>query len=292
MSELQEKDGNNGEQLAQLLANIVIPPCPKIVLALVEEARSEDPDLGKLDKLLSGDVGLAGAVVKTANSPYYGLSRKVQAVKQALLVLGIRAVTNIVTMQALQKALALPAAKLDRFWDRTHYHAIACGRLARQLRFISTDGAYTFGLFNDCGIPILIQRFADYKETLAEANRSPRPFVELEHERHDTSHAVVGAILAHNWQLPEIVGKAIREHHSFELLYEQTAEAGGDVAALCAVSMIGDHLVNEFLNARQESEWELHSAQAMAFLGFGVEELAEIKIDIKDELEEARAYRA
>ena len=58
---------------------------------------------------------------RQANSPYYGLSREAQAVKQAILVLGIRMVTNIVTLLALQKALAVPAGSLDRFWDRSNY---------------------------------------------------------------------------------------------------------------------------------------------------------------------------
>lgn len=279
----------DSEEVSQLLVNMVIPPCPKIVLALVGEAHAEEPDVGKLDKLLSGDVGLASAILKTANSPYYGLNRKVQAVK-AILVLGIRQVTNIVTLLALQKALAEPAASLDRFWDRTNYHAIACARLARYLRSVSADGAYTFGLFNDCGIPILVQRFPDYKETLRLANASDRCFVDIENERHHTSHALVGAILARSWQLPDIICKAIRDHHATELLYD-TADAHGDVPALCAISVIADFLVNDFLHARQEAEWELHGAQAMAYLGFGVEELAEIKLDITEELEEARAYR-
>jgi len=279
------------EEVSQVLVNLVIPPCPKIVLALVGEARQEEPDLNKLDKLLSGDVGLAATILKTANSPYYGLSRKVEAVKQALLILGIRTMTNIVTLLALQKALAVPAASLDRFWDRSNYHAIVCARLARYLRNISADGAYTFGLFNDCGIPILIQRFPDYKDTLRLANSAERSFVDIEHERHHTSHALVGAILARSWQLPEIICKAIRDHHERELLYEETAEAQGDVGALRAISLIADYLVNAFLNAPQETEWELHGVQAMNYLGLSAVELAEIKLDVSEDLEEARAYR-
>lgn len=279
------------EEVSQVLVNIVIPPCPKIVLALVEEARRDEPDLGKLDKLLSGDVGLAAAILKTANSPYYGLSRGVQSVKQALLVLGIRMMTNIVTLLALQKALAVPAGILDRFWDRSNYHAIVCSRLARYLRSISADGAYTFGLFNDCGIPILIQRFPDYKETLRLANNAERPFVDIEHERHHTSHALVGSLLARSWQLPEIVCKAIRDHHELELLYDETSEIQGDVGVLRAISLIADYLVNDFLHAPQETEWQLHGAQAMSFLGLSPDELDEIRSDVSDELEEARAYR-
>jgi HD-like signal output (HDOD) protein len=215
----------------------------------------------------------------------------VQSVKQALAILGLRSVTNIVTLLALQKALGTGGVALDRFWDRTNYHAIACARLARELKAAPPDGAYTFGLFNDCGIPILVLRFPDYKETLSQANSSERPFVDIENERHSTSHTAVGAILARNWQLPELIYKAIREHHSAELLYEETSEELGEIGALRAISLVADFAVNDFLHARQEAEWTLHGQQAIGYLGVSESELAELKSDLADELEEARSHR-
>ncbi len=285
----------SSEEISRVLANIVIPPCPRIVTAMVQEARSDDPDLLKLDKLICGDMGLASAVIKTANSPFYGLNHKVQAVKSALQVLGIRSVTNIVSLLALRNALGAPGAASDQFWDqfwdRTNYHAIACARLARQLRFISTEGAFTFGLFNDCGIPVLAQRFADYTETLRLASATDRPLVELENERHQVSHTLVGAILARTWQLPDLVCDAIRDHHRFETLYGETMAGQGDVIALTAISLIADDLVNDFLGAPQDSAWLRHGRQALDYLGFDEDELLESKTDILEEMQEAQAYR-
>ena len=288
-------DTPNTEQISQILGNIVIPPCPRIVVAMVHESRSDDPDMLKLDKLISGDMGLAASVIKTANSPFYGLNHKVQAVKSALQVLGIRSVTNIVTLLAMRNALGAPGKPndpfWDQFWDRTNYHAIACARLAKQLRFISADGAYTFGLFNDCGIPILVQRFENYKETLQLAETSDKPFVELENERHQANHTLIGHILATSWHLPDLVCNAIREHHNFALLYGEIPKDQGDIAALTAVSLIADYMVNDFIGTPQGSEWTQHGAQALDFLGMDVDELAESKSDILEEMQEARAYR-
>ncbi|MEI7611970.1 MAG: HDOD domain-containing protein [Betaproteobacteria bacterium] len=283
----------SSEEISRVLGNIVIPPCPRIVIAMVEEARSDDPDLLKLDKLICGDMGLAAAVIKSANSPFYALNHKVQAVKSALQVLGIRSVTSIVTLLAMRNALGGQASDpfWDQFWDRTNYHAIACARLARQLRFISTDGAHTFGLFNDCGMPLLVQRFPEYKETLRLASSSDRPLVELEHERHEASHTLVGFILARSWHLPELVCQAIRDHHRFELLYGETPTGQGDIAALAAISLIADSLVNDFIGLPQYTEWQQHGTQALQYLGIDEDELLECKTDTFDELQEAQAYR-
>ena len=285
----------SGEEVSQILASIVIPPCPRIVLAMVQEAQSDDPDLLKLDKLISGDMGLAAAVIKSANSSFYGLNHKVQAVKSALQVLGIRSVTNIVTLLTLRNALGASGQPSDpfwdQFWDRTNYHAIACARLAKQLRFISTDGAYTFGLFNDCGIPILMQRFPDYKETLELADTTDRPLVDLEFERHKVTHTSIGSILASSWHLPELVCNAIRDHHRFDLIEGENITGQGDVAALTAISLMADYLVNDFLGTRQDSAWQQHGSRALDYLGFGEDELLESKVDILEELQEAQAYR-
>ena len=110
MSEPSAANGKppSTEEISHILGNIVIPPCPRIVVAMVHESRSDDPDMLKLDKLISGDMGLAASVIKTANSPFYGLNHKVQAVKSALQVLGIRSVTSIVTSLALRNALTAP----------------------------------------------------------------------------------------------------------------------------------------------------------------------------------------
>ena len=165
-------------------------------------------------------------------------------------------------------------------------------RLARQLRFISAEGAFTFGLFNDCGIPLLARRFADYSETLRLAATTDRSLVDVENERHHVSHTLVGSILAQTWQLPDLVCDAIRDHHRFALFYGDAAAGHGDVAALAAISLIADDLVNDFLGMPQDAAWLRHGAQALDYLGFDEDELSESKTDILDELQEAQAYRS
>ena len=50
-------------------------------------------------------------------------------------------------------------------------------------------------------------------------------------------------------------------------------------------------MVNDFIGTPQGSEWTQHGAQALDFLGMDVDELAESKSDILEEMQEARAYR-
>ena len=49
MSNSEARPAPSNEEVSQILGNIVIPPCPRIVVAMVQESRSDDPDLLKLD---------------------------------------------------------------------------------------------------------------------------------------------------------------------------------------------------------------------------------------------------
>src|SRR5688572_3920629 len=89
--------------------SIGIPPCPAILTRLVRETRSDDPDFARLGELIGGDVSLAAAMLKTVNSPFYGLRSKATSIRQALVLMGLRNVTNLVTGLLLRQAFPVSA---------------------------------------------------------------------------------------------------------------------------------------------------------------------------------------
>ena len=282
------------EKLLQgMLNGVDIPPCPAILIALDAELRKEMPDLRELARLIGQDVALSGHVMLIANSPAFSTGNKAVSVKQAVNVLGTQSVFSLIVGHLLRVALAGGQdVSMERFWESSAQTAQVSAELARRLRCVRPDIAYTFGLFHDCGIPLLARRFADYSETLRLAATTDRSLVDVENERHHVSHTLVGSILAQTWQLPDLVCDAIRDHHRFALFYGDAAAGHGDVAALAAISLIADDLVNDFLGMPQDAAWLRHGAQALDYLGFDEDELSESKTDILDELQEAQAYRS
>lgn len=277
--------------VSDILKTITIPPCPAVVMTLLAESRRPEVDFHKIIRLISGDLGLAASMMKTANSPLFALRNKVQTVQQATAVLGLKNVVNIVNGLALQRSLSTKGVSMERFWDRSNYHAKISARLARRVPGLDREDAYMFGLFHDCGIPILMQRFADYKDTLMLANRSSRPVWELETERHGTDHVAVGTMLARNWQLPPAIVQAIRQHHHFEILDDAAADVADEVRALTAISLLADHLIARFLDVPDEVEWLAHGTSALNYLNFDEEELSDLRSDIVEELSAVDADR-
>jgi HD-like signal output (HDOD) protein len=279
------------ETVSDILKTITIPPCPAVVAALQEESRQSEVDFHKIIRLISGDLGLAAAMMKTANSPFFALRKKAQSVSQATAVLGLRNVINIANGLVLQRALSPKGVSMERFWDRSNYHAMISARLARRVPGLNREDAYTFGLFHDCGIPILMQRFPAYKETLAHANRSSKPVVESENACHGTDHVVVGAMLARNWQLPEFLVQAIRFHHQFEILNDTAPTIPENVRTLTAISLLADHMIACYLHVQDEVEWLAHGASAMNYLRFDGEELDDLRGETEEALRAAEADR-
>ena len=278
------------DSVSDILRTISIPPCPAVVASLLDEARRPEVDFHKIVRLITGDLSLAASMMKTANSPFFALRRKVESVQVAASVLGLKNIINIVKGLALQRALSPKGISMERFWERSNYHATVSARLARRVPGVTREDAYTFGLFHDCGIPILMQRFPDYRETLAAANRSARSIWEFENERHGTDHVTVGAMLARNWQLPDLIVEAVRLHHNFEILNDGSG-VRDEVRGLTAISVLADHLIARFLNAPDEAEWMAYGSAALNFLNFDEDELTELRSDVEEDLNAVRLDR-
>ena len=274
------------------LKAVPIPSCPQIVLKLLEATRRADADSTKIARLITADVTFAASVLRMANSPFFGLRRRVQSVKLAVAVLGTRNLIKIIYGVMLRDRLGgSRAPALRRFWERSNYNAVVCTQLASRLRGVSIDDAYTFGLFHDAGIAVLMQRFADYPQTLIAANAASRSITAVEDEHYATNHVIVGALLAHEWFLPDHVVRAIRYHHDYSVLGTPRPSISAEVCSLVAVRLISEHVVARFLDRQDDAEWHQTKELALSYLGWGEPDVDALMLAMHEHLEEIRRFR-
>jgi HD-like signal output (HDOD) protein len=131
----------DSEVAEKILKSIRIPPCPDVVVALMEELRHDDVDFQKLVKLISGDVSLAASMLKMANSPFFALRNKAGSIQQAVSVLGLKNLTQLVRGSALQKALGGDKVAMERFWERSNLTAVVAAHMAAELHDITREDA-------------------------------------------------------------------------------------------------------------------------------------------------------
>ncbi|MDR2207456.1 MAG: HDOD domain-containing protein, partial [Azoarcus sp.] len=145
------------------LRGVTIPACPAILTQLMDELNSQQTNSKRIAGLVSQDAGISAVVIRTANSPLLGCGRRINSIADAIKILGFGSLVNLVREALLQGSINDSNASLDRFWDNSRYTAIAGKRLASIVGKLDPDTAYTFGLFHDCGIPLLTKRYPEYK---------------------------------------------------------------------------------------------------------------------------------
>jgi HD-like signal output (HDOD) protein len=237
---------------------IGIPPRPAILDRIAAEMRGPDPDFNHLSALIGADVGLAAGLLKTANSAYFGHQARARTVTQALMILGLDIASRAVAGLILRKIFdGLPM--LERFWDASARVARTSGWLACQLGSVDgvgPDDVYTYGLFRDCGLAVLMRKFSNYVEVLREANADPdRTFTAIEETRYPTNHAIVGSMLAQNWWLPDDICVAIRHHHDVLALTSGSAGLSATSARMIALSQFAEYLVERVAGRSRSQEW-------------------------------------
>ena len=246
--------------LENAVRDIGIPPRPAILDRISFEMSKEEPDLMHLSKLISSDVALAAGLIATANSPYFGFRRRVRTVRETLMMLGLDVASRAVAGLVLRKLFPASVA-LERFWDASACIARLSGWLAQHPEHgvrIRADEAYTFGLFRDCGIPVMMRRFANYHEVLKTANDAKDlDFTAVEEASCPSNHVVIGYLLAQSWRLPEETCLAIRHHHDYRALLEPCNATRLAVATqgLIATVHLAEHLYQHHTGLSQTQEW-------------------------------------
>ncbi len=268
------------EDMDKALKGISIPPRPQVLVNLRKEMAKDDPDLLQIARLIGGDVGLTAAVLKTVNSPFFGLRSKVGSVTQAVSLMGIKTANQIATGLMLKSAIPGEKQSLEPFWDSAEKAANISAYLASTLPRVAKDDAYSFALFHDVGVPILIQKFPDYRQTreLA-AEDSGRPMTALEDERHATNHATVGYLMAKSWFLPAAICEGIYRHHD-ATAFDDRDSISPEARTLVAVTCLAESLNDAIRGMRPNAQWFQMGDQVLDHLG-----LVEVEyLDLKEEV--------
>ncbi len=269
-------------QAQSLVKGIDIPPRPAALQTVMAERNAEYPDLGKIAATISADVSLSAGVLKTINSPLYGMRREISSIQQAVTLLGFRTVANLVTGISLRLASEGDGKlHLDRFWDSASDVALLASNLSRQLMVSDPEEAYTFGLFRDCGIPLLMRKYPDYIEVLQEANRSEESFTEVEERHYPTNHTVVGYYVAHSWHIPKRICNAIINHHTAEMLVLEDQEESN----LIALIHLAEHIGHGYRRLTSDLEWQRIGSNVLNYLDIDRASYYELKDDLSSMLD-------
>jgi len=255
-----------------------IPPWPKVLGELKQALDAGKHDVRVLGRIISKDPGIAAMVFKVAKSPVVSRGKKnLESLDQILMVIGFKQVLNLVQALALTTSMSAANRKaLDAFWTRSAEIADIAALIAEErvsVCNIFADQAYLAGIFRECGIPVLMQRYADYCKTVAFDHMQCSPSVVDEDKYFGVDHCVIGYLVAKHWKLPDFVSSAILYHG------EMPDEELGSVRSLVAILHLANHYYN-CVKGMDTTNWDVLKPDVLAELGLHPDEEEEFRSDI------------
>lgn len=261
------------------LKGITIPSCPTSLTSIMQEAQRPSNGFATLALLINRDAGIVGPLLKLANSPYFGLRDKVTSVFQAISLLGVRNTVNLLQNIVLRQSIGAGSQRFDKFWERSGLTAAIAEKVSARFLNISRNDAYLAGLFHDCGIPVLINKFPRYRKTVMALCKEGKSICEVENDVFYTCHAVVGNLLTRNWMLPEQVSKAILYHHDATIFDFKDESIGAYVFDLIGILHMAECIADEHLLVRSK-EWPQFEKQVLKHFELSGQEFFELTKDV------------
>jgi HD-like signal output (HDOD) protein len=273
-----------GPEIEAILGQgVIIPSQPKVLMEIEALASQPRVNVKAIASLIAKDPALLAGVFKVVNSPAMGLSRRIDSAEMAITLLGLKQVTNLLKSLAIRQALGGNSKAYEKFWERSGDIAQIAAIIAQKQVAVCNvfpDQAYMAGLFHDCGVPVLMQRFPEYCKALNNLNGGWPKLVD-EDRQFDTDHSVVGYLVGKHWRLPEFILRGIRYHH--EIL--SVIHPASTVVAMLQTST---HIYNLIMKNSDDSEWEATWQNAIEELGISRDHLREFEEDVIEDFTAAK----
>ncbi len=195
-----------------------LSPIPVVIHKVLNFASKSDGSLDDLVRLVGNDPALTANLLKICNSAHMGLPVKVNSVQQAVTMLGIQKVVEIVLTQTLsvnlQKAQQGYGLAKGELWKQSVATAMVARNLAerRQLPLLPT--VYTAALLKDIG-KVVLHEFVEreLKKIEYQVHTKGLSFIEAEQICIGMDHAMLGGIIAEEWNFSDQMVFMIKHHH-------------------------------------------------------------------------------
>jgi putative nucleotidyltransferase with HDIG domain len=193
-----------------------LPPMPQVAQRALGMIREEEASAVQLAEVLSVEQVLTGLLLRNANSAYYGMQNRILTVNQAIVVMGMNAVRELLLASSVVSYLyrPLPGYELRRgeLWRHSLGVAIGARFLMERRNKRLVEEAYYAGLLCDIGklaFEKLIRRTDTFTSDWLEHS-----FLDKEQEVFGLNHAALGAEMAARWGLPDVLAQVIANHHT------------------------------------------------------------------------------
>ncbi|MEJ1959598.1 MAG: HDOD domain-containing protein [Nitrosomonadales bacterium] len=264
-----------------------LPAMPVIAQRLLALKLDSEDGQRMLLQLIEQDPQISAKILGLANSAIVGASRRINTVKDASMMLGLKRVQSVAVSIAIISLMTKPSSSelnMQDLWMHSFGVAFAMRSLARIMPTNMRppdDLLFLSGMLHDIGY--LALAFLDPSQSDRLHNRlaaePDRPSLEIEQEILEFCHDELGAELARHWNLPDEIIAVLRYHH--------TPDAIEAAAGQPLVRMV--HIVEKLLPSFGIIEYVLPDIKSEEWEALGIDpaKAEEVKKQVAEQAEEA-----
>jgi HD-like signal output (HDOD) protein len=242
--------------ISDIRRSFSIPAQPRLLLKLQQLINHSDPDINEVAELISRDAAISSIIIKTVNSPIYGLARSMSDIQKAFRYIGIKGIMSLVSSILIRQSFKQPECSiaLEEFWINASNIANTNVIIGKSLKkAVSIDKLFTLGLFHDCGIPVMAMKYPDYSDTYQQAMNTPSiSLTAIEENIYQINHATLGYYVASSWRLPRDICQLILSHHDRNYLLTK----GNRLQQFYfAILKMAENIVHNNLHFKDTTDW-------------------------------------
>lgn len=150
--------------------NFTLPTLPDIALKIRETIADENSSANDIAKVIMSDPVIAAKIMKAANSAMYQRKSKAEDCKTAVVGLGTKVTSQLVTAFTMKELFKSPNAILTKhmnaFWEHSIEIAAISSVLAKITPGFSQDQALLAGLVHDIGNVAILNKALEYPDVI------------------------------------------------------------------------------------------------------------------------------
>ena len=219
-----------------------IPPVATQILALAEDMNSS---MSEIADLITHDPAITANVLRMCNSAYFGMRRKVESVNDAITLLGLDHIIDLVLMDSISHNFRSEHDGYGLGEGELWRHAVLSSYVANTLTEAHGGGVrkhlvFTAALVKDIG-KLVLGRFVafSFEKINILVNSKGYSFTEAEKEIIGMNHEELGALMGQKWRFSEKLIYMIRNHHLSDPSARQDSETAMVYLADTVCMMMG-----------------------------------------------------